>query len=154
MVHRLIVSSIWYKGLPLTSVNTLLRYSPIIPRERIIIPLTDAICKTNNAEFIYAFAVCIDGASIEMLTDAIINTGDIKYITLFAKNVKNAPTGRLQEYISRNENYLEQIEQENYKILIKLAKSYNYEQIKENKEEFASLFNNNKPKKLIKKKTK
>ena len=86
-----------------------------------------------------------------MLTDAIINTGDIKYITLFTKNVKNTNIDKLQEYLSKNENCLEQIEQENYKMLIDLAKSSNYDQIKENQEEFTTLFNNSKPKKLIKK---
>lgn len=87
-----------------------------------------------------------------MLTDAIINTGDIKYITLFAKKIENAPVEKIQEYLSKNENYLEQIKQENYKTLIELTESCKYEIIKENKEEFANLFNSNKPKKLIRKK--
>lgn len=42
------------------------------------------------------------------------------------------------------------IELENYNTLLNYTKENNYEQIKENKEEFASLFNN-KSKKLIKK---
>lgn len=112
--------------------------------------LANAIIRINDVGDILPFAEHIKNAPIDKLADAMIKTGNIEYIYLFAKNVKSAPNDRLQEYISRNENYLEQIEQENYKTLIKLAKYYNYDQIKENKEEFASLFNN-KSKKLIKK---
>ena len=108
----------------------------------------------NNAEYIYDFALTIKGASIEMLTDAIINTYDIEYIIKFAKFIKNAPVDKLQEYISKSEKYLKLIEEENYKTLIDLVKSNNYEQIEENKKEFATIFNDNKPKKLIKKKIK
>ena len=116
--------------------------------------LVEEIIKTNNSEYIYELAYRVKGAPIDKLTDAIIKTGDAKYIFEFAFLIKNADIDKLQEYISKSEKYLKLIEEENYKTLIDLVKSNNYEQIEENKEEFATIFNDNKPKKLIKKKIK
>ena len=66
-------------------------------KEANIPELESAIIKTNNAEYIYLFALDIKGANITKLEDAIIKTQNAQYIYLFAQNVKGANIRRLYQ---------------------------------------------------------
>ena len=141
--------------------------------------LTEEIIKTKNIEYIFKLALYIKNAPIDKLADTMIKTGNIEYIYFFAKDIENAPINKLakaiietndaqhirlffkdikSKLITRPSNIPEiaysdeDIELENYDTLLSYTKENNYEQIKENKEEFATLFSDNKSKKLIKRK--
>ena len=111
--------------------------------------LANIVIKSDDAKYIYLFAKDVEKAPINKLAKAIIETNNTQYIRLFFKNIKNKSIARLSNTLEM-EFTQNDIELENYNTLLNYTKENNYEQIKENKEEFASLFNN-KSKKLIKK---
>ena len=62
--------------------------------------LEDAIIATNDAYYIYNFALAVKGANISKLEDAIIATEDAEYIFYFARDVKGADIKKLSAGIS------------------------------------------------------
>ena len=69
--------------------------------------LTNAILKTNRAEYIYRYAVDVKNISsenIDKLADAIIKLNDPSYILGFAIDVKNAPIDKLADAIIATNN--------------------------------------------------
>ena len=70
--------------------------------------LEDAIIATNDAYYIYNFALAVKGANISKLEDAIIATEDEEYIFYFARDVKGADIKKLSAGISatRNAEYI------------------------------------------------
>ena len=66
--------------------------------------LEDSIIATNDAYFIYSFALAVKGANIRKLEDTIIATEDAEYIYYFARDVKGADIKKLSAGISATKN--------------------------------------------------
>jgi hypothetical protein len=71
-------------------------------------PYVIAICKSNNAKYIYQFAKDIPSPYVNELAETLINTKNGFYICEFAKNVVNAPMEKLAEGIvgTKNPRYI------------------------------------------------
>ena len=80
------------------------RTTVTIAKKEDIPRLTDAICETNNAEYIYSFAVNVKDAPIDKLAEAICKTNNAEYIYSFAINVNGAPIDKLAEAICETLN--------------------------------------------------
>ena len=123
--------------------------------------LEEAIIETNNAEYIYLFARDITGSDKNLLFDTLVRLGDARFVLEFFENVAMMPLERVERALidigdddvyQKFLMYKIKMQDRDYEYLNKALKNDDIDNINKYHDDYAYLFKDISPKKLVKEK--